>query len=140
MSKILKILILILLFAGMAVFGLPSQIFQSLAQEEVSKISKIEIEKVIRPTVLEKARQYPDEFQRVIIIFQKKPAGYREFIQSLGGEITHDFNIIEGIAISLPGRAVERLRELENITSVQEDREVHTFLTESVPLINADDV
>ena len=99
-------------------------------------IEKVEINKEL----LTKAQQNPDETQRVIITFSKKPKDHKQFVQSLGGRTTHDYNIIEGIAVSLPGKAIERLKELKNIISIQEDRIVHAFLSESIPLINATDV
>jgi len=111
-----------------------------LAQDSQLTLIEKEVRVRIDPELLEKARLNPDELQRVIIIFHKKPVGYRKFIESLNGKMLHDYDIIEGIAISLPGRYVERLKELENLVRVQEDRVVHAFLTESVPLINADDV
>lgn len=112
---------------------------------EISKNPEMETmvlgkEMSIPESLLEKAQNLPNEIIRVILIFREKPSGYRNFINSLGGRVIHDYDIIEGIAVSLPGRLVERLKELENIISIQEDREVHAFLSESVPLINADDV
>ena len=101
---------------------------------------EIKVKEVKDKELLIKAEQFPDEMQRVIITFSKKPEGYRNFITSLGGRVTHDYDIIEGIAITLPGRSIKRLRELKNIISIQEDRKVHAFLSESIPLINADDV
>ncbi len=89
--------------------------------------------------LLEKAQQNPNEILRVIIIFSKKPKDHK-FIRFLNGKIIHDYDIIEGMAVSLPAKSMERLKRLENVISIQEDRIVHAFLSESVPLINADDV
>ena len=111
-------------------------IFSGVVYSDDIKIKEVKIDKEL----LIKAEQFPNEIQRVIITFSKKPEGYRNFINSLGGRVTHDYDIIEGIAITLPGRAIERLKELKNIASIQEDRVVHAFLSESIPLINADDV
>ncbi len=108
-----------------------------LAGNELKK-EKMGVE--IPKSIAEKAIQNPDEITKVIIIFNKKPRGYENFILSFNGKIIYDYHIIEGLAISLPAGVVERLRELENLISIQEYREVHTFLSESIPLINADDV
>ena len=94
----------------------------------------------IDPMLLEKARLNPDEVLRVVILFGEKPVDHERSIRLLDGKMLYDYELIEGIAISIPGRYLERLKELENVVSVHEDRVVHAFLDESVPLIDADDV
>lgn len=135
MKKIIIILIIVILISTVIYSG-----------DDIKKIPIIDKKGIgtkeipIPENLLTKAQQNPDAIQRVIITFSKKPEGYKQFTQSLGGRMIHDYDIIEGIAITLPGRAIERLKELKNLASIQEDRKVHAFLTESVPLINADDV
>jgi len=145
MSKVLKILILVLFISGgLFNFGsFENLINQGIAEDKIEIKSVIEIaetEEIIEQTLIKKARENPNEFQRVIILFHKKPAGRKEFVESLGGRVIHDYSIINGIAITLPGRAIERLKELKNVASIQEDRVVQAFLSESIPLINADDI
>jgi len=97
----------------------------------------------IPESLLEKARAFPDEMTRVIITFSEKPAGagFRNFLNSLdsNARVVRDFNIIKGVAVSLPARLVERLAELEGVISIREDKRVHAFLSETIPLVNADD-
>lgn len=109
---------------------------------ELDKVTLVENDLGVRidPMLLEKARLNPDEVLRVFIVFGEKPVDYDRFIRSLNGKILHDYEIIEGVAISIPGRSLETLKELENVLGIHEDREVHAFLDESAPLISADDV
>ena len=99
MKKIFLILIIVMIFVSIGVLA--------NATLTKNKIKEIKINKEL----LTKAQQNPDEIQRVIITFSKKPKGYRNFIESLDREsrIIHDYDIIKGIAVSLPGKSVERL-------------------------------
>lgn len=94
----------------------------------------------IPPVLLDKAKNNPDELERVIIIFDKKPNDRKNFIENLNGRVIYDYNIIEGIAVELPAKEIEKLRNMKNIKSIEEDQIYHTSLDQSVPLINADDV
>ncbi len=109
---------------------------------ELDKVALVENDLGVRidPMLLEKARLKPDEVLRVFIVFGEKPVDYDRFVRSLNGKILHDYEVIEGIAISIAGRYLETLKELENVVGIHEDREVHAFLDESAPLISADDV
>ena len=101
MKKIYLILIIGMIFVSIGV----------LANTTLTKNKIKEVK--INEEFLTKAQQNPDEIQRVIITFSKKPEGYRNFIESLDREsrIIHDYDIIKGIAVSLPGKSVERLKE-----------------------------
>lgn len=137
----MKQIILLLLIMVLVV---SSSLGMAIGKNPEMKTMILEKEIPVPESLLEKAKQSPDEIQRVIIIFHKKPEGYKNFIEDpegkIRGRIIHDYDIIEGVAIILPARLIERLTELENLVSIQEDRIVHAFLSESIPLIKADDV
>ncbi|MFQ5531338.1 MAG: S8 family serine peptidase [Candidatus Nanoarchaeia archaeon] len=130
MKKVFIFIIVLLVFLTVGI----------LAVEQVlkNKIKGVEISQEL----VAKAQQSPNETVKVIIVFNKKPKGYKNFIKNLGNnsKIIYDYNIINGVAVSLPAGLVQRLEGMKNIISIQEDREVHTFLSESIPIINADNV
>jgi len=91
----------------------------------------------------------PDEKIRVIIKL-KKPEGLikaqavkshiKSDILNEGGEVIKEFSIFEGLAVEIPASKIITLVNNPNIELIVEDRPVKAFLTESVPLINADDI
>jgi len=95
---------------------------------------------VIPKSLLDKAAKNPDAMQRVIIRFSKKPQNRRSFVEAEGGKVLYDYDIIQGIAVSVAARKIGKLKEMKNVISVEEDEICHAVLDDSVPLINADDV
>lgn len=111
-------------------------LFLAVAQENEKALIETEKISVVSVPISEEF----GETQRYIITFHKKPVGYRDFVISLGGRIFHDYSVIEGIAVEVPRTTAERLVELPNIKSIQLDELRFASLSESVPLVNADDV
>jgi subtilisin family serine protease len=77
---------------------------------------------------------------KVIVIFSKKPAEYKNIIKSIGGEIVYDYNNVEGIAIKVKGEDIQKLLKMSNVLRIQEDKKVKALLHDSAPLISANDV
>jgi PGF-pre-PGF domain-containing protein len=119
--------------------GLPYSNAQPLPSEH--KITK---------NLAEKVNSVPPQEKVRVIIILKKPAGQfqaqaarslaKKDILEKGGEVIRDFSIFEGMAAEIPASRVEALANNPNVELIVEDRQVKAFLTESVPLINADDV
>ncbi len=68
----------------------------------------------------------PPERVRVIIGFQQQPGpNERALVRGFGGTIGHTYSLVRGIAAELPQAAVNALRNNPNVTSVDEDVQVH---------------
>jgi subtilisin family serine protease len=76
----------------------------------------------------------------VIVTFSKKPANYKNFIKSVGGEVIYDYNSIEGLAIKVDGKNISKLLNMNNVLRIQEDKKVKALLNDSAPMISADKV
>jgi subtilisin family serine protease len=76
----------------------------------------------------------------VIIEFSKKPDDYKQLIRSLGGTITYDYDVVEGMAVKIDGKNIQKLLEMKNLVKIREDEKVKALLDESAPMISADDV
>ena len=57
-----------------------------------------------------------------------------------GGKVRIEYSIFDGMAAEIPASRLEALANNPNIELIMSDKPVKAFLTESVPLINADDV
>ncbi len=95
---------------------------------------------IIKKELIDKIKENPDEKQRVIVVFSKKPKNYRGGIKDIGGKIIYDYKIIEGVAVELPNSAIERLGRLQGVSNIQEEEILYPVLDDSISLINADDV
>lgn len=68
--------------------------------------------------------------------FEKGPV--KNFVKSKGGVVAYDYMSIPAIGIKgLPEAALEGLSRIPGVTRIWQDREVHAYLTESIPQINA---
>jgi len=74
----------------------------------------------------------------VIIMFSKKPKNYRQIINSLGGKINREYNIINGIEVKIDGKNINKLINLENLVKIYKNKKVKTLLHDSAPLIYSD--
>ncbi len=81
-----------------------------------------------------------NEFISVIVQFSKKPHNYKKLIKDLEGDIIHDYDIIEGVAIKIPKEKIKNLYNIENVLKIYEDKKVKALLHESAPMISADKV
>ena len=69
-------------------------------------------------------------------IYEKGPV--KNFINNKGGYVAYDFKSIPAIGVKgLPDAALEGLSHMPGVTRIWQDREVHAYLAESIPLINA---
>ncbi|MCK5474438.1 MAG: S8 family serine peptidase [Candidatus Aenigmarchaeota archaeon] len=56
------------------------------------------------------------------------------------GKLKWDLSLINGVSAEIPKKMLLELEGDSNVLRVEEDKKVHAFLQQSVPLINADDV
>jgi PGF-pre-PGF domain-containing protein len=104
----------------------------------------------ITETLSEKINSTSSDEKIRVIIKLKKPEGLtkaqavesniKRDILNEGGEVIKEFSIIEGMAVEIPASKITTLVNNPNIELIVEDRPVKALLTESIPLINADDV
>lgn len=59
-------------------------------------------------------------------------------VESLGGQVKYRYNIINGMAVTIPDNRAEQLRSLPNVKYVEKDQPVYALLDEAVPQIGAD--
>jgi len=105
-----------------------------------AQTSTEKIEDKIESELLENATKNPEETFSVIITFTKKPEDYKEFVKAVDGKISYDYSIIEGLAVKIQGKNVEKLIGLKNLIKVHKDEKVYALLHDSAPLISADKV
>ncbi len=56
-----------------------------------------------------------------------------------GGEIEHTYNNINVVSAQLNNAQIMKLKKDPNVVAVEKSGTIHTFLTQSVPIVNADD-
>ena len=76
----------------------------------------------------------------VIVDFSKKPQNYKQFIKSLGGEIVQDYGIIEGVAVKIDVKNIQKLAGIGNLKKIHVNGQKEALLHDSGPLISADKV
>jgi subtilisin family serine protease len=69
---------------------------------------------------------------------EKAKQSASELAVSCGGHIKYHYKIIDGMAVTLPDEAAEKLRKQPGVKYVEKDREVHVLLDKAVPQIGAD--
>ncbi|MEE8401902.1 MAG: S8 family serine peptidase, partial [Candidatus Hydrothermarchaeaceae archaeon] len=109
-----------------------------------------DFEKKFSKGLLEKLNSLKADEKVGVIITLRKPAGkfgaqasrssVRKDILSGGGKVKREYSIFEGMAAEISASKIKALASNPNVELIVEDRQFKAFLTESVPLINADDV
>ncbi len=134
-----KAFIVIFILFGSFFIGIP--FINAQPSNPNHKISKALSEKVSTLHSEEKVK---------VIIKLKKPQGrfqaqsarssVKTNILGGGGKVRIEYSIFDGMAAEIPASRLEALANNPNIELIMSDKPVKAFLTESVPLINADDV
>ena len=141
MSKTLKILILILVVAGMLAFGLSSQIFQGTAQEMPEKMA---VEEKILPQRVDRDKNkifdnleeiikgQPDEaFFDTILLFEENLSEslFEKTRGKIGNfSIKYQYPSISGIATTLTKGQIIALSKIPFVKQIEEDAVVIPFL------------
>ncbi|MBI4148554.1 S8 family serine peptidase [Candidatus Woesearchaeota archaeon] len=82
----------------------------------------------------------PEEKVSVIIQFDKKPAATELMelrAEAQTARIKHEYKIIDGIALDLPRKNIEKIARRLNVKIIEPDYDMEAFLDVSVPLIQA---
>jgi len=96
----------------------------------------------ISPELGEKLSEKPNTTKVDVIILTQSNANDRakEAVRNSGGNVSHDFNIIDGVAVTIPKVAAENLANRDFVREIQPDYKVVTRLDGSTSTINADQV
>ena len=86
---------------------------------------------LIAPGASSEAAPNNDVLVDVIIGFDSAPGASEEaLVRGLGGQITHRYTIVPGMAASIPEAAIAALRNNPNVAAVDLDGEAHAIVTE----------
>ena len=77
---------------------------------------------------------------KLILFFDEKPKNYKNFIQSLDGELIYDYKNIKAMAVKIPKKNIQKLDKFNGLKKIKRDGKVKALLDVSVPQIRADDV
>ncbi|QGA80067.1 S8 family serine peptidase [Candidatus Nanohalobium constans] len=96
----------------------------------------------ISPELGDRLEERPDTEKIDAIILTQPNANERarNAVKNANGNISHDFNIIDGVAVSIPKVAAENLANRDFVREIQPDYNVKTRLSESTSTVNADEV
>ena len=81
--------------------------------------------------------------QRKFGVFKKKVDAKRDISEKVnrgGGEVEHAYNNINVVSARVTIAQMEELERDPNVNAVERVGTIHTFLSQSVPIVNADDV
>jgi serine protease AprX len=96
----------------------------------------------VSPELQQKLENKPStEKVPVIVMTDRAPEQANlDEIRGAGGDISHTYELIDGIAVSLPEVAVENMAERAFVREIQPDLKMETVLDKSVEQVNADQV
>jgi len=132
MSKTLKTLLLVVIFAGMTVFVLPGQIYQSLAQEakpteenkKLPQLTDKDKNKIFdNLEELLKGKPTSATFDTIVLFEENLSAAlFRNIKANIGNfDITHQYPSILGIATNLTKGQIIALSQLRAVKQVEHD-------------------
>lgn len=90
----------------------------------------------------EKLSQTPGTEKVDVIILTARNASdqAKKAVRQAGGNVKHEFNLINGVAVSIPEVAAEKLASKDFVREIQPDFKVETVLSESTQTVNAEKV
>ncbi|MFB6100861.1 MAG: S8 family serine peptidase [Candidatus Nanohalobium sp.] len=96
----------------------------------------------LSPELQDRLEQKPNTTKVDVIILTQPNADDRakQAVRSAGGNVKHDFSIINGVAVTIPKVAAERLAQRDFVREIQPDYTVKTRLSESTKVVNAEKV
>jgi len=139
MLKISKILILVLIIAGMLSFGLPNQVFQSVAQEAKPLVEEKKLPKIVdkdKNKIFDNLEELlmgqPDEakFDTILLFEENLSDVLFENIKGKIGDfsIKYQYPSISGIATTLTKGQITALSKIPFLKQIEYDAEVIPFL------------
>ena len=96
----------------------------------------------ISPELEDRLDQKPDTEKVEVIILTQPNSNERakQAVNNANGNVSHDFSIIDGVAVEIPVVAAENLANRDFVREIQPDYTVETRLSESTSTVNADQV
>ncbi|QKQ98617.1 S8 family serine peptidase [Candidatus Nanohaloarchaea archaeon] len=96
----------------------------------------------ISDSLQEKLSQTPGTERVDVIILTARNASdqAKKAVRQAGGNVKHEFNLINGVAVSIPEVAAENLASKDFVREIQPDFKVETVLSESTQTVNAEKV
>ena len=96
----------------------------------------------ISPGLQDRLDQRPDTERVDVIILTQSNANEqaKSAVRNANGNISHDFNIIDGVAVTIPKVAAENLADRDFVREIQPDYKVETRLSESADAVDAEEV
>ena len=139
MLKISKILVLVLIIAGMLSFGLPNQVFQSVAQEAKPLVEEKKLPKIVdkdKNKIFDNLEELlmgqPDEakFDTILLFEENLSDVLFENIKGKIGDfsIKYQYPSISGIATTLTKGQITALSKIPFLKQIEYDAEVIPFL------------
>jgi subtilisin family serine protease len=100
---------------------------------------KVEIEKIVSPKEL--SLKLKEQKDKITLEHQNFLIEVSKIIKDPKKKIRIEFkDIFNGFSMNISKEEADKIKKLKSVKEVYPNREVKAFLTESVPLINADDV
>lgn len=96
----------------------------------------------ISPELEDRLEQRPDTEKVDVIILTQPNANEqaKNAVRNTNGNVSHDFDIIDGVAVSIPKVAADNLAQRDFVREIQPDYSVETRLSESTETVNANQV
>ncbi|MFB6116105.1 MAG: S8 family serine peptidase [Candidatus Nanosalina sp.] len=96
----------------------------------------------VSPELEDRLDQRPNTTEVDVIILNEPSADSRvkQAVRNANGKVSHDFDIIEGVAVTIPKVAAENLAKRDFVREIQPDYSVKTRLSESADTVNAEEV
>ena len=96
----------------------------------------------LSPDLEDRLSERPNTTKVDVIILTNQNANERakEAVRNSRGNISHDFNLIDGVAVTIPKVAADNLANKDFVREVQPDYDVKTRLSESTNTVGAEKV
>lgn len=94
------------------------------------------------PDLEDRLSQKPDT-SKVDVIILTQPNGNEQAksaVRNSKGNVTHDFDIVDGVAVTIPRVAADNLADRDFVREIQPDYSVETKLSDSTGTVRADEV
>lgn len=96
----------------------------------------------VSPNLEDRLNQKPNTSKVDVIILTQPNTNDRakNAVRSAKGNVSHDFDIIDGVALTIPKVAAEKLANRDFVREIQPDYKVKTRISESTDTVNAEEV
>ncbi|MCX6749029.1 MAG: S8 family serine peptidase [Candidatus Pacearchaeota archaeon] len=115
--------------------------FKSLLKSSDNGLSLKDMKKkgILTGDFYDSIQDSPDRALTIIVSFDKKPKDYKSIIKDNGGKILYDYDIIEGLAIEVSSKDIEKLGKIKGLNRIEQNQIHQIFLNDTIPLIGANE-